>query len=97
MSRKQFEPNWAARKEFECELSKIIYKVACAECVLQCKLRLVQIPASARKLAMKTMHAKNCNSLELHSISQISSSNGLERQNNEITSLKASCAHVCSE
>jgi hypothetical protein len=78
MPRKQFEPNRAARKEFECELSKIIYKVARAECVLQCKLGPVQIPASARKLAMKTMRAKNCNSLEQHSISQISSSDGWE-------------------
>lgn len=48
----------------------------------------MQMPALARKLAMKTMHAKNRNILHPHSVSQISSSDGWEKHYNEINELK---------
>ena len=57
------EPYWASREEFEGGVNLIIYKVACAKCVQQCKVGRVQIRALARKFAMKTMHAQNCNPL----------------------------------
>jgi hypothetical protein len=56
--------------------------VARAKYVQQYKVAAVQIPAAARKLVVKNMHAMNRNLLELHSISQISSSDGWERQVN---------------
>lgn len=79
-----FDVYRASPEGFEGGVSQIIYKVACAICVQQRKVAAVQIPTAARKLEMKTMHRKNRNLQQLHSISQISSSAGLERQYNEI-------------
>jgi hypothetical protein len=45
------------------------------------------MPAAAQTLAMKTMNRENRNLQQLHSISQISSSHGLERKYNAIKNL----------
>jgi hypothetical protein len=44
--------------------------------VQQGEVGAVKIAAAARKLAMKNLHDKNRNLLQLHSVSKISSSDG---------------------
>jgi methylase of polypeptide subunit release factors len=68
--------------------------VACAKYVQQCKVAAVQIQAAARKLAVKNMQDKNHNLPPIHSISRISSSDGLKRQSKNKSLMGVVCSKV---